>query len=151
VLYLNAAAVPVLEADCQIPTGTPLVASPGGIFDWDSTNSMTDAELLALRDLDFQTNIDPNPSATLDGQPLDVQSGFAKTGVYTISVAPGSLIPTVDPTFPAGQTQVRIASAVWIVRIQPLPPGSHTLVLADTIGGTPFTATFHITVRPGSS
>jgi hypothetical protein len=92
-----------------------------------------------------------NPTASLDGRPLDVKSGFAKTGVYTIPVQAGSYIKS-DPTFPPALTRTRVASAGWIVRIHPLRPGTHDLALADELfdgtNWTPFTATFHITVQP---
>jgi hypothetical protein len=146
VFYFNAAAAPVVEANCVIPTGTPMVASPGGTIEWAPLNGATDQALLTALNADFAGI--SNPSATLDGNPLDVTSGFANAGAYTIPVEAGSLIPTVDPTFPPTLNQTRVASAAWIIRIHPLPPGQHELVLADDIAGQPFTATFHITVQP---
>jgi hypothetical protein len=142
VFYLTPAGVPVVEANCKIPFGTPLLGFPGGVLDWEPSSGATDAALLAQVSTDFQ--IVSNPSATLDGRPLHLL--FAKTGVYTIHVSPGSLIPTVDPTFPPGQTTARVASEGWTVLVPFLFPGHHTLVLADELDGQPFTATFHITV-----
>ena len=144
--FLNAAINPVFDATCTIPTGTQLVGSPGGSIAWFPSDSTTDQGLLAARDA-FISHIS-NAAATLDGRSLEVQSGFATTGVYTIPLAPESFIKTVDPNT-ANLTETRVASAAWILRLQPLPPGSHTLVLSDSIDGVPFTATFHITVQPG--
>jgi hypothetical protein len=86
-----------------------------------------------------------NPSATLDGKTLDV-GPLVSTGVYTIPVGDTSLIKTVDPTFPSAWTETRVASSAWLMRLTPLTPGEHTLVLADTINDEPFVATFRITV-----
>ena len=138
---------PVLDATCTIPAGTTLVGSPGGTIRWQPTDATTDQGLLALRDADM-TNI-TGAAGTLDGQPLDVQSGFATPGAYTIPLAPGSFIKAVDPAT-AGLTQTRVASGGWIVQIRPLPPGLHTIVLSDLIGGAPYIATFHITVEAGN-
>jgi hypothetical protein len=145
--FLNTTIVPVTDATCTIPTGTRLVASPGGTVWWFPTDATTDAGLLAVRDASL-TDI-TNVTATLDGRALEVQSGFAKTDVYTIPLAPDSFIKTYDPNT-AGLTQTRVASGGWILRIQPLPPGSHTLVLSDDIDGVSYTATFHLTVSAGS-
>jgi hypothetical protein len=144
VFYFNAAAAPVVEANCVIPTGTPMVASPGGTIEVAPVDGTTDQALLTKLNTDSAAL--SNPSATLDGRPLDVTSGFANAGAYTIPVEAGSFIPTVVPTFTL--TQTRVASAAWIIRIHPFPPGQHELVLADDIAGQPFTATFHITVQP---
>ena len=57
-----------------------------------------------------------------------------------------AFIKTVDPGFPSQLTEARVASSAWIVRFTPLTPGSHTLVVSDTIAGDPFVATFHINV-----
>jgi hypothetical protein len=147
VFFLNVATVPSYEATCEIPTGTQIVASPGGTVVWEPTEAQTDEGLLdelsgAVADLS-------NPTAAVDGHPLDVANAFVGPLVYTIPVAEGSFIKTVDPTFPAELTETRIASAAWILRIHPLPPGEHEIILGDEIGGEAFTATFHITVTPG--
>jgi len=147
VFYFNAAAVPVFDANCVVPSGTPMAATPGGTIEWEPTNGITDQALLAQLALDAAAIT--NPAVTLDGHVLNLAGTFATTGVYTIPVAPTSLIKTVDPTFPPELTQARVASAAWTVLIAPLPPGQHELVLSDEILGDPFTATFHITVEAG--
>ena len=117
----------------RVPRGVPAEDAP------------TDAEILAGRDDEFVGVTDP--SGTLDGKPLDVESGFARTGVYTFAVEEGSFAKAVDPSF-AESDEARAASAGWIVRIPPLSPGNHELVLSDKLDGEPFTATFHITIEP---
>lgn len=145
--FLNAAINPVLEATCTIPRGTPLVASPGGAISWYPTDATTRRGLLAARD-EFISHVS-DAVASLDGKALDVQRGFATSGVYTIPLAPDSFVKTVDPNT-AELTRTRVASAGWILRIPPLRHGSHTLVLSDKIDGVSYTATFHITVTRGS-
>jgi hypothetical protein len=144
VLFLNAATIPDFEADCTVKAGTQILASPGGTVEWAPTNGTTDEQLLAQLAID-ETAI-ANPAATVDGRAINVTDGFTRGGAYTISVGADSFIKSVDPTFPSDLTETRAASSAWIARLTPLTPGTHTLVLSDTIGGDPFVATFHITV-----
>jgi hypothetical protein len=143
--FLTAAFEPGTEVNCVIPTGTPLLATPGGVAAWVSGDVDTRAELLADRDAGLVGISDPR--VTLDGRSLRVADSLRLSDVYTIRLEPGNLIQTVDPTV-SGDT-VRVASGPWLVRITPLPPGQHTLVLSDVIDGTVFDITFHITVRNG--
>jgi hypothetical protein len=142
--FLTAATQPVIEVDCEVDHGVPLVGSPGGGAAWRSSPSMTNNELLAARDADFAPICCPR--LRLDGEAIDVTPGFAKTGIYTIPVGEDSFIKTVDPTFPAGWTETQVASAAWLFKIVDLPQGQHRLVLRDKIGGDTFKAIFHITV-----
>jgi hypothetical protein len=144
VLFLNAATIPDFEATCTVKPGTKILASPGGTIEWEPTNGTTDAQLLAQLALDSAAI--QNGAGTLDGSALDVQSGFAAAGTFTIPVADTSFIKAVDPTFPSDLTEARVASDAWMVRLTPLTPGSHTLILSDTINGDPFVATFNINV-----
>jgi hypothetical protein len=120
VFFLNAAGEPNVEADCEVPAGTWLVGSPGGSLGLPDDATPTDAEILAARDADFVGVTDA--SATLDGKALDVESGFAKTGVYTVPVEAGSFIKELYPAF-EHLDEARVASAAWMVRIPPLTPG----------------------------
>ena len=144
VLFLNAATVPNFEATCTVQPGTRILASPGGSIEWAPTNGTTDEQLLAQ--LAADATAVQNAAGTLDGRTLNVQDGFAVAGAFTIPVADDSFIKTVDPGFPTNLTETRVASDAWMVRLMPLSPGSHTLVLSDTIAGDPYVATFHINV-----
>jgi hypothetical protein len=143
-LFLNAAVVPDFQANCTVKPGTQILASPGGTIEWAPTNGTTDEQLLARLAIDSAAI--QNPAGTLDGRSIDVVDGFTEAGAYTISVGSQSFIKTVDSTFPSDLTQTRVASSAWMVRLTPLTPGTHTLVLSDTIAGDPYVATFHITV-----
>jgi hypothetical protein len=143
--FLNAAIEPGTEVNCVIPTGTPLLATAGGAFAWAPTDGQTREELLASRDAAFVGITDPR--ATLDGRPLRVADSLRFSDVYTIRLEPGNFVQTVDPGVPGDST--RVATAGWFVRITPLSPGQHELVLSDVIDGTVFDVTFHITVRRG--
>jgi hypothetical protein len=142
--FLNATIVPLMEVDCEIEHGVPLVATPGGGVDWKSSDATTNKELLASRDADFATVC--CAAAWLDGIPVDLDPGFARTGVYTIAVGQNSFIRAVDPTFPAGWTETQVASAGWFFKIVHLSRGTHELVLQDELGGQTLEARFHITV-----
>ncbi|MDQ1491548.1 MAG: hypothetical protein QOJ23_4062, partial [Actinomycetota bacterium] len=98
VFYLTAAAAPVVEFDCEIPAGMPIVGTPGGTLGWMPTDATTNAGLLAGLERSMKNLA--NPSARLDGRPLDVDSRLTETGPYIIPVEPGSFIKTVDPAFP---------------------------------------------------
>jgi hypothetical protein len=143
--FLNAAIEPGTEVNCVIPTGTPLLATPGGVVAWASGDVDTREELLAERDAGLAGISDPR--ATLDGRPLRVADSLRLSDVYTIRLEPGNFIQTVDPAVSGDTT--RVASGIWLVRITPLPPGQHELVLSDVLDGTVFDITFHITVRKG--
>lgn len=142
--FLTAATQPLIEVDCEVHHGVPLVGSPGGGAAWRSSPDMTDAELLAARDADFANVCCPR--LRLDGEQIDVTAGFAKTGIYTIPVGEDSFIRTVDPTFPTEWTETQVASAAWMFKIVDLSLGEHRLVLRDKINGDTFKAIFHITV-----
>ncbi len=143
VLFLNAAAQPNFEATCTVTPETRIVGLPGGTIEWESSGA-TDEELLAHLAVDSAVVRDG--AGTLDGRSLDREEiGFANASAYTIRIADGSFIKTVDPGA-VGLSKIRVASSGWIVRLAPLTPGPHALVLSDTIDGTPFVATFHINV-----
>ncbi len=132
-----------VEVDCQLRPGTPLLASPAGVIAWASTDGQTDAELLAERDASLVGISDP--AVTLDGRALEVEDTFRSTDVYTIGLEPGNFIQTVDPGVLGDQT--RVASAGWFLRLNPLPPGEHELVLSVAFDGSPGAQiTFHISV-----
>jgi hypothetical protein len=141
--FLTVALAPGTEVNCEIPKGTPLLATPGGTVVWAPTDGQTRDELLAARDAALATNSDPQ--ATLDGRSLRVDDALRLSDVYTIALEPGNFIQTVDPGVSGDATQV--ASGGWFARITPLNPGRHELVLSDVIDGTVFDITFHITVR----
>jgi hypothetical protein len=144
--FLNTTFEAGTEIDCQIRPGTPLLASPGGTVAWAPRHGQTREELLAARDRFLSTLSDPR--ATLDGRSLgNLDETLRLTDVYTIPLEPGNLIQAIDPGFSGDQTQV--ASAGWFLRLRPLAPGPHELVLSDRINGALLDITFHITV-PGS-
>jgi hypothetical protein len=143
--FLSVAIEPGTEVNCVIPTGTPLLATPGGVVAWASTDGQTREEILADRDAGLVGISEPR--VTLDGRSLRVADSFRLSDVYTIALEPGNFIQTVDPAVSRDTT--RVASGLWLVRITPLPPGQHELVLSDVIDGTVFDITFHITVRKG--
>lgn len=132
-----------VEVDCHLPPGTSLLASPGGVVAWPPTDGQTDAELLASRDAFLMGLSDP--TVTLDGRAVEVEDTFRSTDVYTIGLEPGNFIQTVDPAVIGDQT--RLASAGWFVRLNPLSPGQHELVLSIDFDGSPGAQiTFHISV-----
>lgn len=143
--FLNAAAAPLVEADCEIPRGVPVVATPGGTIVWAPTDGPSNRKLLATRDALFADVTDPR--VVLDGDVLPIERGFAKTWVYTISVGQDSLIRAVDPGFPASWTETKVASAGWFIKLVGLPVGHHRLVLRDRLSGDVFKAIFHIDVE----
>jgi hypothetical protein len=144
--FLNVAIEPGTEVDCQIPPGTSLFGTPAGTAAWAPSFGQTRQELLAARDSDLATISDPR--ATLDGRPLSLDGALSLTDVYTIPLEQGNFIQTVDPGVPGDET--RVASGGWFLRIAPLTPGQHELVLSDLIAGELFDNTLHITVQKGN-
>lgn len=143
--FLTSATQPLVEVQCEIDFGVPLIGSPGGGAAWRSSPDMSNAELLAARDHDFSHVCCPR--LRLDGELIDVTAGFAKTGIYTIPVGEDSFIRAVDPTFPDAWTETQVASAAWMFKIVDLSRGEHRLVSRDKIDGeVVFKTVFHITV-----
>jgi hypothetical protein len=140
VFFLNGAFDPGTNIDCALPTGTRLLASPGGAVSWEGPVD----ELPADVDSQFADYPLTDPRAVLDGRDLSVDNTLVKTGVYSVDLQPGNFIQTVDPNVTSDHLQ--IASGGWFLRIAPLTPGSHILVLSDVIAGELFDVTFHITV-----
>ena len=134
-----------LERTCTIPANTPVLASPGGCVDWFPVGSMTDAEVLEARDKDCSSV--KKPSAVLDGKKIAVAQTYAESGAYTVPVMQGSLIRTVDDTFPADAAEARVASAGWTVSFSSLKKGKHTLALSDRVDGKVMSITFALTVK----
>jgi hypothetical protein len=103
----------------------------------------TAEELLVARDGCLEQVSDPQ--AILDGSPLRLEDAPRLTDVYTIKLEPGNFIQTVDDGVPGDETEV--ASGGWFVRINPLTPGEHELLLSTVIDGAEVAAiAFHITV-----
>jgi hypothetical protein len=140
VFFLNAALEPGSEVECAIPAGTRLLASPGGAFSWSEPVD----ELAAAVDAQFADYPLTDPRVVLDGRDLSVDNTLVKTGVYTVDLEPGNFLQAIDPNVTGDKLQ--IASGGWFLRITPLTPGSHELVLSDVIAGELFDVTFHITV-----
>jgi hypothetical protein len=134
-----------VKRTCTIPANTPVLASPGGCVDWFPVGSKTDADVLEARDKDC-TNV-KKPSVVLDGKRIAVVQTYVKSGTYTVPVMQGSLIRTVDDTFPADAAEARVASAGWTVAFNPLKKGKHTLALSDLVDKKVMSITFTLIVE----
>lgn len=144
---LTAATEAGMHRSCTVPFGVPVLASPGGCFDW-FTITTPDADVQAQRDADCTgfTNV----TAQLDGRNINLGHAYAATDAYTVPIAAGSLVRTIDPAF-ADATEVRVASLGWMIELPLLAPGSHTLALSDDVDGNPESIVFDLTVdRPGA-
>jgi hypothetical protein len=146
VFFLTAAEEPGTEVDCRIPPGTPLLATPGGCIIWPFPEE-TPEEMLEERDACLEELSEP--SATLDGRSLgDLDHLLRRTGLYTIALEPGNFIQEVEPENEAvSGDHTLVTSGGWFLRIPPLPPGHHVLVLSDQTEGGLLDITFHLTVR----
>jgi hypothetical protein len=112
-----------------------------------TTPEETDEELLAELDSFFDPDAE-RPRATLDGRSLAraVEASLRYTDVYTIPLEPGNFLASVDPSL-VGADETRLASAGWLLRLRPLPPGRHLLVFSNEIADVgKLEIKFHITV-----
>jgi hypothetical protein len=134
-----------VKRTCTIPANTPVLASPGGCVDWFPVGSKTDADVLEARDKDCSKV--KKPSVVLDGKKIAVAQTYVKSGAYTVPVMQGSLIRTVDGTFPADAVEARVASAGWTVSFNSLKKGKHTLALSDLVDKKVMSITFSLTVE----
>jgi len=141
VFFLNVAIEPGFEVDCAIPAGTPLLASPGGGFEWVGA---TDEDLIASVEDSINNLPVTDPRVVLDGRELSTDNTRVATSAFTIALEEGNFLSAIDPNV-VGDSW-RIAFGGWFVRMTPLTPGHHELVLSDVIAGDLFDVTFHITV-----
>jgi hypothetical protein len=101
---------------------------------WAPTYGQTRQELLAARDADWESVNFFDPRVILDGRSLGgVDDSLRFSDVYRVPLEEGNFLQSVDPGVPGDQT--RVASVGWFVRLRPLSPGRHTLVLAARNGG----------------
>ncbi len=121
--------------ECHLKPGTRLLGTAGTSFTYRGSADETDDELLAELDAFFDPSAE-HPRAILDGRSLgsSVATSLRYTDVYAIPLEPGNALAEVDPAL-VGADETRIASVGWYLRLKPLPPGRHVLVLSDTIDG----------------
>ena len=114
--------------ECEIPSGVPVLATPGGYIAWSPTDGTTDRELSrsvfdALENLRLKS-----VHLRLDGE--EIRHGALKiTDPYTMPLEPGNLIQTVDPAVTGDST--RVMTAWYFKLLAPLSPGEHTLIASD--------------------
>lgn len=147
VYFLTGAMDAGQQRHCRIPTGTPLLAAPGGTVAWWGVDGTSAAQLLAARDALIAPFSDVR--VVLDGREIPVDGTYAESGVYPIDMEPGNFMETLG--IPVVEDPLRVASAGWFVRIRPLPPGERVLVLSSDFAGSPADITFHLEVVPGAS
>jgi hypothetical protein len=114
--------------DCEIASGVPVLATPGGFIGWAPTDGTTD-QRLARTLFDALENLRINSvHLRLDGE--EVPHGDLKVSdPYTLPLEPGNLIQTVDPAVVGDSTRVIYG---WYFKLIPsLTPGDHVLVATD--------------------
>ena len=120
---------------CTVKTGTKIFVAASTVeCSTFEGNGNTDA---ALRDCARQGDVQVAPSVTVDGTPKLVTE--AETGLLHITLPAGNLFG-----LPAGTTGLSVGHG-WITLLQPLTPGTHTIVI-DTGAKTIKT---RIVVQPG--
>lgn len=136
------------HVQCRLQPGARLLGLVSASLDYPDSPDVTDEELIADLDSFFDPTIE-DPRAKLDGRSLanSVAASLRYTDVYTIPLEPGNFLAEVDPAVFAGVDETRLVSAGWWLRIKPLPPGRHLLVLSNTIPDYgKLEIKFHITV-----
>jgi hypothetical protein len=111
---------------CEIPRHTTVLAPLGGSVTW--SNTLSDQEMHADVFKTLARLIVHSVHVRLDGDELP-HGPLVAPDPYTISLEPGNLIETVDPTI-TGNT-VRICDAWYFTLLAPLHAGSHVLVTTD--------------------
>jgi len=143
VLFLPPAVGQELEANCTVPAGRALLASPGGtVASTVIGDGTTAAELAAVANAGVSgiTAV----SASIDGVPVDGLSSFLVTSqVFGLDLPADNLFGVPGPT-----TSATVIAGYFVV-IRPMPVGTHTVTLADSFAdGENFDVTLHITVVP---
>jgi hypothetical protein len=139
---------PTLEAtyDCEVPEGAKIVSAAGYTIYWKPTDGRTDRELRQAVNADLSEF--GGPRARLDGERIDLEGAFAKTGVYSVHLGKDSLIRS-DPDFP-DRRRTKVAAGAWVFELVRLEAGEHRLVLRQRVFGDRALAVFHISVTASS-
>jgi hypothetical protein len=116
------------RVDCEIPADVPILVTPGGAIAWAPTDGTTDRQLRRSL-LNFLSDlIVQSVRLVLDGR--EIRHGdLVLPDPYTLSLEPGNLIQTVDPSVTGDET--RVAEGWYFRLIGPLDPGDHVLVATD--------------------
>lgn len=136
--FLSAALGPGTTFECNVPTGSKLLVTPGmGFFEM-PTYGTTDEEIIAVTRQSWEEQI-IGSSLTVDGVEIETEAATREAGAYTIQAAPGSLFVN---EFGFDPGSIRLASIGQFVILQPLGPGDHEIVAAlivDLGGGETLT------------
>jgi hypothetical protein len=148
VYFPPAATQPGVEATCDIPTGTFVLASPAGTFSEIPTYGRTDQAILA--DAEATWSLLVSDAVMVDGKPVPVTEegatvhdvGPVEEGSFYDLVCEGTPPPCVRD-FARGET-VRLASIADVVMLRPMTPGTH--VIHETADFTIFPEPVDITI-----
>jgi hypothetical protein len=153
VYFLPVASGPDSRAECHVPAGTWLLASPtGGFSEIPTWGADDDAVLADLRGSMSQLIF---ATTTVDGH--DLSGSVMEAGVYDVGpVESGSFFDLECEELPApcsvdfqpGET-VRLASAAEVLMLHPLPPGTHTIVMRAQFTFTPDPIEIVVTLHVG--
>jgi hypothetical protein len=130
---------------CDIPSGLPVLAPPGGVISWAPTDGRTDSELFETTAKQLQPIILDSVRVILDGERLR-RGRLYVSDPFDLDLEPGNLIQAVDPDVTGHST--RVMFAYWFTYIPELTPGDHLLVTSDKFKGIGlFRTRFHIHVE----
>jgi len=144
VFFLGASFGGTAVRSCTVPTGTPLLLSPGGNLCILHVDAETVDELKACvhQATDTLTNI----SADVDGVPVrDLARYFIDSPLFGFSLPNNNVLPGL----PAGQYEGVLGG--FFVIIKPLPPGEHVIRDHADFPGGDGGVEYHITVAPRGS
>jgi hypothetical protein len=144
--FMNLAATLEATYDCEVPEGMTIVAAAGYTIYWKPTDGRTDRDLRQAVNADLSEF--GGPRARLDGERVDLDRAFAKTGVYSVRLGEDSLIRS-DPSFP-DRRRTDVAAGAWVFKLVGLEAGDHRLVLTQRVFGDRARAVFHINVMASS-
>jgi hypothetical protein len=152
VFYLAPAVSPgTTVMDCNIPTGTPVLAlvdlSFSEIPTWGANDAAVHADAVAT----FQGFEDV--SASLDGVTVSLDGLVRDAGVYDVTIEQGSFfdlecdgapLPCKGDFVPPGP--VRMATIGQLLILTPMSPGEHEFDVSATFFGTPLNLAVHLHV-----
>jgi hypothetical protein len=118
---------------CEIPSGLPVLVTPGGAIAWSPTDGTTDSELYStlLNDL-LRKVVLGSVRVKLDGELLP-RGPLVIPDPFNLSLEPGNFIQTYDPNVTGHSTLVM--EGWWFTYIRALTPGAHVLIANDRFRG----------------
>ena len=129
--------VPPIEAglvtrSCAIPSGTEIVASPGGSFAEKPTDGKSNTALFSAA-LGYMQGFVPQSIKVKVDDAIAPKPLMSCTDPFVIPIEEGSFLPEIDDNVKG--TSAKVSGCGWFWVVAPLTNGEHTVLLSSRFKG----------------